>query len=235
MEELFVAQPKESAVETVINNIKRLLLERKLMPGDRLPNELELSRGLNVSRGSIREAMKILSAYGIIEVKVGDGTYIASSLRNGMIEPLLFSFLLSKTDLYELAEFRRLIEMDIAELVILHSDKNQEYISKMKENVDQILVLQRQNAPINAFVENDMEFHILFGKASCNLLIEKVYKFILDYLKKSISYTHNHQDPGTCSYESHKRILDAIDKKDASIAQQAIDYTVDVWRQLQVL
>lgn len=235
MEELFVAQPKESAVETVINNIKRLLLERKLMPGDRLPNELELSKGLNVSRGSIREAMKILSAYGIIEVKVGDGTYIASSLRNGMIEPLLFSFLLSKTDLYELAEFRRLIEMDIAELVILHSDKNQEYIGKMKENVDQILVLQKQNAPINAFVENDMEFHILFGKAGCNLLIEKVYKFILDYLKKSISYTHNHQDPGTCSYESHKRILDAIDKKDASIAQQAIDYTVDVWRQLQVL
>lgn len=231
--DLFVPQVKESAVEIVINNIKKLLLDRKLLPGDRLPNELDLSKGMGVSRGSVREAIKILSAYGIVDVKVGDGTYIASSLRSGMIEPLLFSFLLSKTDIAELAEFRKFIEMDIAELIILHSDQNQEYIEQMKKNVQCIPRLQQEGAPTESFIENDMEFHRLFGKACCNLLIEKVYGFIMDYLKHSISDTHAHQDQGSRSFDSHMRILDAIRRGDASIAKEAIFYTVDTWIELQ--
>lgn len=232
-EHLFVAQIKESAVDAVINNIKRLLLERKLLPGDRLPNEQDLSKGLGVSRGSVREAMKILSAYGLIDIKVGDGTYIASSLRNGMIEPLLFSFLLSKSDLAELAEFRTLIEMDIAELIILHGERNKSDIQKMKTNVKKIKILQDKRAPVEEFIANDLEFHRLFGAACGNLLIEKVYNFILDYLKVSISETHGHQDHGSKSYESHMLIIDAIQKRDLSIAQRVIGDSVETWKDLQ--
>ena len=60
---LFKTNKRESAVDIVVNNIKQLLVEQKLKPGDRLPNELEISEGLGVSRGSVREAMKILSAF----------------------------------------------------------------------------------------------------------------------------------------------------------------------------
>lgn len=232
-EDLFVAHAKESAVDTVINSIKRLLLERKLKAGDRLPNENELSRRLGVSRGSTREAMKILSAYGLIDVKVGDGTYIASSLRSGMIEPLLYSFLLTDTDRTELAEFRKYIEMDIARLIIAHSDQNGDYIEQMKANVAQIPLLQAEHAPVEAFVENDMEFHRLYGKACCNYMIESVYKFILDFFELSIAATHQMQQAGTKSYESHSMILDAIERKDPSIAKASIDFTVDVWKSLQ--
>ena len=61
--ELFKKDKRESAVDIVVNNIKQLLIERKLKPGDRLPSELEISEGMGVSRGSVREAMKILTAY----------------------------------------------------------------------------------------------------------------------------------------------------------------------------
>ena len=64
MENLFTAVKRESAVDIVINNIKQLLIDRRLLPGDKLPSELEISEGLGVSRGSVREAMKILSAFG---------------------------------------------------------------------------------------------------------------------------------------------------------------------------
>ena len=232
-EDLFVPQIKESAVDTVIRNIKNLLLDRKLLPGDRLPNEQDLSKGLGVSRGSVREAMKILSAYGIIDIKVGDGTYIATSLRSGMIEPLLFSFLLSKTDMNELAQFRKFIEMDIAELIIINSDNNQDIIKKMMANVESIKDLQAAKAPVNAFVENEMEFHSLFGAAGGNVLMEKVYKFIMDYFRQSIAETHAHQDYGTKAYESHKLILDAILKRDPKIAYDAIGVTVETWKGLQ--
>lgn len=233
MDDMFIPQVKESAVGIVISNIKRLLLERRLMPGNRLPNEQDISKGLGVSRGSVREAMKILAAYGIIEIKVGDGTYIASSLRNGMIEPLLFSFLLSKTDNVELAEFRKFIELDIAELIILHCDRNQEQVQQLVDNVERIKTLQAENAPVESFIENDMEFHRIFGNACCNILIEKVYNFILDFLRQSIAETHGNQNRGSRSYESHKKILDAILKRDPLIAQQAIGFTVETWKELQ--
>lgn len=188
----------------------------------------------NSVRGSVREAMKILSAYGLIDVKVGDGTYIASSLRSGMIEPLLFSFLLSDTDYAELAEFRKYIELDIAELIIAHRGENEKYITLLQANVAYILQLQKEHAPVEAFVENDMEFHRWYGKASCNYLIESVYKFIMDFFSHSIASTHRIQDPGTKSYECHASILDAIEKCDPSIAKKSIEFTVDVWKELQV-
>lgn len=232
-EDLFVAHSKESAVDTVINCIKKLLLERKLKAGDRLPNENELSKRLGVSRGSTREAMKILSAYGLIDVRVGDGTYVASSLRSRMIEPLLYSFLLIDADRNELAEFRKYIEMDIARLIIEHSDQNGALIEQMRENVAQISTLQRAHAPMEAFVENDMAFHRLYGEACCNRLIEALYTFILDFFAQSIADTHRMQQEGARSLESHRMILDAIERGDPSIAEKSIDYTVEVWKRLQ--
>ena len=59
VQKLFKANKRESAVDIVVNNIKHLLMERKLKPGDRLPSESEISEGMGVSRGSVREAMKI--------------------------------------------------------------------------------------------------------------------------------------------------------------------------------
>ena len=68
--ELFKKDKRESAVDIVVNNIKQLLIERKLKPGDRLPSELEISEGMGVSRGSVREAMKILTAFGLVDIRV---------------------------------------------------------------------------------------------------------------------------------------------------------------------
>ena len=73
MDNLFKATKRESAVDIVVNSIKQLLADKKLLPGDKLPNELEISEGLGVSRGSVREAMKILSAFGLIDIRVGNG------------------------------------------------------------------------------------------------------------------------------------------------------------------
>ena len=209
-------------------------MERKLRAGDCLPNEQELSKHLGVSRGSVREAMKILSAYGLVDVKVGDGTYIASSLRSGMIESTLYSFLLSDSDYRELAEFRKYIELDIVRLIIAHKKENEDTIVALKENVAQILELKKKKAPMDAFVENDLEFHRLLGKACCNYLIESVYKFIMDFQQYSIISIHKSKDHGEKSYKSHSWIISAIEKQDLATAKSAIDYTMDRWQELLI-
>ena len=96
--DIFQSEKRESTVDYIINTIKNLLLKRKLKPGDMLPSEAALSESLKVRRGSVREAMKILSAFGIVEVKRGDGTYIAETSSQSIIDPFLFKLILSGAD-----------------------------------------------------------------------------------------------------------------------------------------
>ena len=95
MSNLFEASKRESAVDLVVNSIKQLLMERTLKPGDKLPSELEISEELRVSRGSVREAMKILSAFGLVDIRVGNGTYVCETPGNTTMDSLLFSFFIS--------------------------------------------------------------------------------------------------------------------------------------------
>ena len=95
MDNLFKATKRESAVDIVVNSIKQLLADKKLLPGDKLPNELEISEGLGVSRGSVREAMKILSAFGLIDIRVGNGTYVSDSPSSELLDSLLFTYFIT--------------------------------------------------------------------------------------------------------------------------------------------
>ena len=67
-----------SAVDYMLDSFRKLLITRKLKPGDLIPSEGALAESLGISRGSIREGMKILSAFGIVDIRRGDGTYISA-------------------------------------------------------------------------------------------------------------------------------------------------------------
>ena len=232
MRGLFKSQKKQSTVDIVINSIRQLLLTKKLLPGQKIPSENEICDGLGVSRGSVREAMKILAAFGIVEIKVGDGTYIPTEPKPAIIDPLLFSFLIHDPDIQEVTEFRQLIELDIIELIMVHKEKNAAERALIEENLAQLEELRRNRAPVEAFAENDMEFHRLLGRAACNKLTQRIYEFALDFLENTIKETHHHQEYGAVSYEVHRQIVAAIRQNSLEVAQQAIYYSVDVWRNL---
>jgi GntR family transcriptional repressor for pyruvate dehydrogenase complex len=77
--------------EQAVDQIKELIMEGELQPGDKLPSETHLSRELDVSRSSIREALRALESQGIIEVRSGAGAYVTlqpfsfSSVREAVI------------------------------------------------------------------------------------------------------------------------------------------------------
>jgi DNA-binding FadR family transcriptional regulator len=94
------------------------LIDGYLQPGDRIPSENELTKLLAVSRGSIREAMKILSALGVVRILRGDGTYIAESGDSVAMDSMLFSFVLAQPTLKEIYNLRVLIERGVMESAI---------------------------------------------------------------------------------------------------------------------
>jgi GntR family transcriptional regulator, transcriptional repressor for pyruvate dehydrogenase complex len=233
---IFEPRDNESSVTYVINNIKESLLAKKLLPGERLPSEMALAKLLSVSRGSIREAMKILSAFGVVQIKRGDGTYIAKDF-NGKIlfEPLLFSFILSEPAFEELRDLRLMLEQYIVELVI----KNQtpEAIEALLECNKKFAVLKEQHYKYGNKSEEilacDLEFHYLLAKFARNCLIEKIYSFVLEYFKPYIRQSI--EEPVAAIIDSanpHGKILEAIKNKDAEIAKKAVGESVDVWKKL---
>lgn len=232
MEELYMAefipQKKESAVDVVVNNIKRLLLTKQLLPGDRLPNETELAKSLAVSRGSVRAAMNKFSAFGIVEVKQGDGTYISTSIGTALFDPLLFSFILAKPDLKELAEFRELMEIQIIKLIIKNADEDD---IKQIETAYHEMEQKFNNGDLNpaSFSESDLNFHAALGSATKNKLVEKTYEFILKFFEPSIEKTHEKQKFGINALHIHRKILDALIEKDLDKAVKAIEDSVNEW------
>jgi len=222
---------RKSAVDTVIETVRDLLLTRQLKRGDRLPNEMELTRKLNTSRGSIREAMKILSSFGIVEIKRGNGTYISHSTSNRLFDHLVFQMILSDTDKRKLTELRELIEIGIIKLVIAKA--TEEDIGLIKaEHARMAERVAMQEADPEVLTELDLRFHLAMGKATKNELIRKVYEFTLDLFAPSIKETHMRPDNSRNALKHHENILAGLTAKDRDRAEAAVEESIQQWASL---
>ncbi len=227
-----VARPSASSVDFVVSGIKEWLLERRVLPGDRLPAETELTRLFAVSRGSVREAMKILSALGIVEIRRGDGTYVSSGSNESLFDPLLFKLIVSQPEFAEIKELRLILERNVACLVIERA--SEEEISRLRESFEKMQALCTQ-AEIDheRLLASDLEFHALLGQACHNAPLETVYRFVMQYFKPYIAESQRkHGDPGKGAVGSHQRILQAIEQRDAAALEQAMAYSMEVWESL---
>ena len=74
----------KTSVRIVSDYIKSQIIQKELRIGDKIPTEVELSRLLSVGRGSVREAVKLLEAFHVLEIRRGDGTYIANPTEDSL-------------------------------------------------------------------------------------------------------------------------------------------------------
>ena len=223
------SRPTASSVDFVVDSIKELLLGKKVFPGDRLPPETELCRLLSVSRGSVREAMKILSALGIVEVKRGDGTYISTGSGEVMFDPLLFSMIVSQPEFAELKELRVILEKNVVRLAILHATDDD--LRHLRECVQKTVSLRdKAEKNFEELLALDLEFHAILGRACKNRPLETIYRFVMQYFRPYIAQSLTKQSNFSIdSSNAHQTILAAIERHDYPAAEKAVEESTEVW------
>jgi len=137
-ENMIVGEPKKlgnekSIVQKLIAEFKNAMINRTLKSGDKLPTEMELARRFSISRNVVREAVKMLVALGVAEIKRGRGTYITKNVSGQVIDPLVFNLLLSGGSAEKLLELREMLELGILEIVL--EKVTQEDIQKMERAI----------------------------------------------------------------------------------------------------
>lgn len=207
---------RNKVYEEVARQIERLIL-KKLQPGDKLPSERELAETLQVSRSSIRDAIRSLELMGMVEPRQGVGTIVCEISAESVVNPLANALKRKEELINELLDFRKMLEPPLAARAATHASADE--ISEMEDILDRQQEKLRQGD--NAIAE-DSEFHYSIALASGNSVVLKVLDTLMDLLRDTRERNLQVEGRPEKSVAGHRRILSAIKRHDAEAAKAAM-------------
>ena len=224
-----------SVVQQVIDRLSNAIIDGELKPGDKLPTEPELASLFKVGRNSIREAVRILVAYGVLEIRRPEGTYVCTDFSAKMINPMLYHIILQKENAYQdLVDLRKMIENGVMHMVL---EKN---ITEAELNGIQLccdkLVNRLKNTPndTQAILEADIAFHDEIAKATRNSLIPLIHSVVVELTRDSRAQTIQEViRKGDVQYliDTHIRLMDVIRSRDFKNLDQALNDSYFFWKE----
>ena len=190
-----------------------MLGSRLIEPNSKLPPERELAVTFGVSRGSLRQALKVLEIMGVIQQRVGDGTYLSEDSVAVLSEPVEFLCLMDEISYHELYETRLILEPELAALAAERADLHD--IGALRSAVER---LEESVEDARAYRKPDAEFHAAVAQAAGNRVCESVFRSFQKSLTKSLGWTSQLSDRHEIA-ASHRRIFEAIEGRDAEEAR----------------
>lgn len=208
---------RNTVADAVIEQIRHLIMGGSLRKGDKLPPEQELAHMLGVGRSSVREALKGLTAAGVV-TRTPEGTYITS---NGecLVEPLRYRVILEGMTLLELCEARRVFETEFASLAAARGTEDDiSAISREVERMEKAL-----DTNVAAFIEADVQFHLHVARAAKNRILFELFRAVRTLLTEA-QETVVRDSPGikSRSLEYHRNILLYIRARDREGARKVM-------------
>ena len=200
----------------IASQLMELINLQKLNPGDRLPSERQLADLLEVSRPSLREALHILQAQGLVQIKHGQGTYVQEPI----VAQELRASMMSKTHgLHELFDAREVLEVPAARWAAEKATK--EDIRHLRATLNQIDTVTSIDPIDYAQLQTlDAKFHLTIVGIAGNRFINQTLNVLQDVMKMSMETTLRLPGRSEISRSEHNAILSAIESGDGVLASK---------------
>ncbi|MBQ7087224.1 MAG: FCD domain-containing protein [Clostridia bacterium] len=209
----------DALVRIISDQLTDGIMEGEIKPGDKLPSDREMAERFGVGRSTIREALRVISLIGLIEIRPGQGTFVASSPSDFFVTPLSWTLLLGKKSMNDVMVMRNILELGSARLAAGCTDKAAlrsftQLMERMKA--------AHESYDFKLFLDLDLEFHLTVARCSGNPIILELLRTsrkLMALLSKSGMETMAHIDS---IYGEHIRIYNAIMAHDADEAEKGM-------------
>lgn len=202
----------QSIADTILTMIT---IEKRYKAGDKLPNENELAAELNVSRTTLREAIRILVAYNILEIQRGKGTFVtlaAFETSPGLRE--LSDIKVNARDLYEM---RLIFEPEAAGLAAVRgTDAEIKRILELGEKIEQEIRAGQDRT------DNEHAFHKAIAQATHNEFMNQLMPILYEAIAKGVTLSAMSPKAASDTVTDHRMIMDFLGQRNAEGAKNAM-------------
>jgi GntR family transcriptional regulator, transcriptional repressor for pyruvate dehydrogenase complex len=188
--------------------------------GDRIPPERELCARLGIARTSLREALKAMELIGMLESRVGEGTFVCPR-SEFLARPLLWAFTsgggTDHTELKEIREARALLEQDLAGLAAIRASDDE-----IKQIADTVELMREQASEGQSILEQDLAFHLAISSSAHNDVLNSAVQLLRNLQRQWIHLMLLLPHVPDQVLNEHRAIYEAIRSRDVAGARQAM-------------
>ena len=202
----------QSIADTILSMIT---IEKRFTAGDKLPNENELSAELNVSRTTLREAIRILVAYNILEIQRGKGTFVTQTAFEQV--PDLGQLSGIKVNAKDLYEMRLIFEPEAAYLAAIRgTDAEIKRILEFGERIEQEIKSGQDRT------HKEHSFHKAIAQATHNEFMNQLMPILYQAIVKGVTLSAMSQKAVSDTVNDHRMIMDFLEQRNAEGARNAM-------------
>jgi GntR family transcriptional repressor for pyruvate dehydrogenase complex len=207
--------------ENAVEQIQSLILSKKYKPGDRLPTERSLAEQFNISRPSLREALRILDVLGLIEIKVGNGIYVKGVNFLPYIESVNLSISsrlqMERDSFIKLWEVRKILEVGMVDLSTRQI--TEPFLKSLWRCIEE---MEKNISNQDAFISSGIRFHRLIAEAGQNEILILIWDTLANLIRRSHDKIYRTARSPRRSFLAHKGIYLALKKRNVQKAVEAM-------------
>lgn len=228
---------KVRAHELVIRQIEERIVAGELQPGDRLPGERQLSELLNVGRSSVREALRVLEALGIVVARTGQGeasgSVIASSEGEALASLLRMQLALDRYSVDDVVEMRVMTETWAVRQAAKRTATGRGADAFLKDLHDQVAAMGEEGIDITRFLALDTEFHVGVAAAAQNRLVSHWMHALRECIRREMTVAfeavEDWQATTATLRAEHAEVLEAIEAGEGERAATLVEAHIRVF------
>ncbi|PSL46876.1 GntR family transcriptional regulator [Salsuginibacillus halophilus] len=208
--------------EIVRERIEHMIQQGDLQPGEKLDSVAKLAEQFQVSRSAVREALSAMRAVGLVTIKQGEGTFVNQYDFSQMFDPVKAERIISKKEMLELFEIRKIMEVGAAELAA--EKRTSDHLTMLKSALDD---MKRASPKDNIGEAADVAFHLAIANAAGNQIMIDMMDQLSDTLRKTMFesrriWLFSEEQTLERLYQEHFNLYEAIKAGEADEARNAM-------------